>query len=89
MIDLNNVSYVAGTNNILTNLSLKITPGQHTLILGASGSGKTTLLHLLAGLLTPETGTILVDGKDITQLHRLSGTSWVVFRKVNWWGGWI
>lgn len=43
--------------------------GEHLLITGPSGCGKTTLLHLLAGLLKPDTGSIEVNGTDITQLH--------------------
>jgi ABC-type lipoprotein export system ATPase subunit len=40
--------------------------GENTLIHGVSGSGKTTLLHLLAGILTPSSGKIFMDGKDIS-----------------------
>ncbi|MHA7130247.1 ABC transporter ATP-binding protein [Algoriphagus namhaensis] len=44
--------------------------GQESLlVLGKSGSGKTTLLNLLAGLLSPETGEIFLDGKSITSMN--------------------
>lgn len=43
--------------------------GEHWLLLGQSGSGKTTLLHLLGGLLSPESGSILVDNTDLAQLR--------------------
>lgn len=43
--------------------------GEHLLITGASGCGKTTLLHLIAGLVTPKKGSILIEGNDITQLR--------------------
>lgn len=42
--------------------------GSHWLILGQSGCGKTTLLHLLAGLMPPESGTIEIEGQNITAL---------------------
>lgn len=42
--------------------------GKHVLLLGKSGSGKTTLLHLLGGLLKSQSGQILVNDTDITQL---------------------
>lgn len=47
---------------------ISLEPQEHLLILGESGKGKTTLLHLLAGLLTPHEGQVIVDGCDITTL---------------------
>ncbi len=43
--------------------------GEHLLITGASGCGKTTLLHLIAGLIVPKSGRILIKDDDITQLR--------------------
>jgi putative ABC transport system ATP-binding protein len=43
--------------------------GEHLLITGASGCGKTTLLYLIAGLVTPKKGSILIKDDDITQLR--------------------
>lgn len=43
--------------------------GEHLLLMGPSGCGKTTLLHLLAGLLKPYSGSITINGTDITRLH--------------------
>ncbi len=55
--------------DILNGIDLTLPSGQFAAIIGASGSGKTTLLSLMAGLDTPTSGNILVDGKDITKLH--------------------
>lgn len=44
-------------------------PGNHCIIVGPSGCGKTTLLHLIAGLLKPDSGEVIVHGTDITGLH--------------------
>lgn len=43
--------------------------GEHLLITGASGCGKTTLLHLIAGLLSPDCGEIIIRNRDITKLQ--------------------
>lgn len=43
-------------------------PGQQWLLSGPSGSGKSTLLHIIAGLLRPSTGRVLLEGEDLTQL---------------------
>jgi putative ABC transport system ATP-binding protein len=53
---------------ILRGIDLVVPRGQYVAILGPSGSGKSTLLGLLAGLDTPTTGSILVDGQEITGL---------------------
>jgi putative ABC transport system ATP-binding protein len=45
-----------------------VAAGQHSLILGPSGSGKSTLLHLIAGLLRPSRGRVLVAGQDLGTL---------------------
>ena len=53
---------------ILKGLDLEIPKGQFAAVMGPSGSGKSTLLGLLAGLDAPTSGSILLDGQDITRL---------------------
>ena len=50
------------------NVDLALQPGEVTLLTGRSGSGKTTLLHMLAGLLTPTEGRVLLDDTDLYAL---------------------
>ena len=54
---------------ILKSIGLTIPSGQFIAITGHSGSGKTTLLSLIAGLDIPSSGTIKIDGQDITKLN--------------------
>jgi putative ABC transport system ATP-binding protein len=59
----------AHTVEILKGIDFEIPAGQFVCIMGASGSGKSTLLGLLAGLDSPTTGKIVLDGTDITGLE--------------------
>src|SRR6478672_13739301 len=72
MIELRDVSktVMSGTEplTILHPISLRIERGQFVAIVGPSGSGKSTLLGLIAGLDAPTSGSVLIDGVDITRL---------------------
>ncbi len=52
----------------LQNISLRITPGEHVVIIGRTGSGKTTLQKLMLGLYQPTDGVVRIDGIDLRQL---------------------
>ena len=53
---------------VLRDASLELVRGETTSLIGASGTGKTTLLGLIAGLMVPDTGSIVFDGEDVTRL---------------------
>jgi putative ABC transport system ATP-binding protein len=57
-----------GALAVLRNVSFDVATGETLAIVGPSGSGKTTLLGLLAGLDTPSTGAVLLDGTDLSTL---------------------
>jgi putative ABC transport system ATP-binding protein len=59
----------------VNHISLNITAGEFTAIVGPSGSGKTTLLNLIGGLDTPTSGSLYVDGKDISHLKEREMTA--------------
>jgi putative ABC transport system ATP-binding protein len=62
------VTISEGTLHILSSVDLIIKSGESIAIIGESGSGKSTLLGLLAGLDTPSTGRVEINGQDLTQL---------------------
>jgi putative ABC transport system ATP-binding protein len=62
------VSSPEGTLAIVQQVSFQVRAGESAAIVGASGAGKSTLLALLAGLDTPSSGTVLLDGVDLTAL---------------------
>jgi putative ABC transport system ATP-binding protein len=64
------------TINVLQGLNLDVEKGEFVAFMGPSGSGKTTLLNLLGGLDTPTSGTVTVDGDEITHMSGRSLASW-------------
>lgn len=69
-ITIENLSFYRGERAVFKDLSVSFPRGKVTAIVGPSGTGKTTLLKLIGGQLTPESGTIVVDGNDLQQLSR-------------------
>lgn len=70
------------TVTALDNISFDANPGHLTFIIGESGSGKSTLLSAAAGLLTPDSGTILVDATPVSDEVRLQKIG-MIFQQAN------
>ncbi len=74
MIEVKKISktYGKGDNafKVLKNISFTIPDGASVAILGKSGSGKSTLMHVMSGLDRPDSGEIIIDGKDILKLSQ-------------------
>jgi len=66
MIEVSDLCYRYGDVAVLDRLSLSIPDGQYCLLVGPNGSGKTTLVRHLNALLTPDSGTVTVNGTDVT-----------------------
>lgn len=52
----------------LDNVSLTVAPGEFVTIIGGNGSGKSTLMNIIAGTLSPDSGQVFINGKDVTKL---------------------
>lgn len=70
-IEFKNVTYVYPNSGTVAidNLSFTIEPGETLAIIGKTGSGKSTILHLLMRNIEPDSGQILIDGKDLKEIN--------------------
>ncbi len=69
-IELRGVSKAFGRKLVLKDVNLSIAAGQSLVIIGGSGTGKSVTIKSILGLLTPDSGQILIDGKDMTRASR-------------------
>ena len=67
-LELRNLSMQYQQQEILSDFNLTIEDGTLTVLLGESGCGKTTLLKIIAGIIDPKAGNILMDGKNLTRV---------------------
>ena len=68
LINLENISKSYGSNLVLDEMNLYINENEFLTLLGPSGCGKTTTLRIIGGFETPDTGKVIFEGKDITNL---------------------
>jgi iron complex transport system ATP-binding protein len=70
LLAMRNVTFGYGRQPLLYALNMQVNTGEIVGLLGPNGSGKTTLLRLISGVLRPQTGQILLEGRDLQQLGR-------------------
>src|SRR5579875_3244907 len=68
-IEVRHVSIAFGEKHALTDVSFQLGCGETLMLLGATGSGKSVLLKLIAGLLKPDSGEIIIEGQNIVPLR--------------------
>ncbi|EFK55196.1 ABC transporter ATP-binding protein [Corynebacterium genitalium ATCC 33030] len=69
MLELRDITKSFTQQRVLEGISLTVEAGQSVAIMGPSGSGKSTLLHCMSGVLVPDTGEILFNGRNIASLN--------------------
>ncbi len=70
MIEMKNVSKAFGPKHVLRGVDLTVGTGESMVIIGGSGTGKSVTIKCILGIIRPDSGQILVDGKDVTQEDR-------------------
>lgn len=65
-LEVRNLRVAFNGNVVLNDVSLNVAPGEIVAVLGPSGSGKSTLLRVIAGLVSPATGAVVIDDVDVT-----------------------
>jgi len=70
MIELGNVHKSFGPKDVLRGVNLTLPKGKSMVIIGGSGTGKSVLLKCVLGLIAPDSGSITVDGADVTRLRQ-------------------
>ena len=68
MLELQNIVFERDNKKILDNINLKINTNKFIAITGPNGSGQSTLVKIIMGIEKPDSGKIIFDGKDITNL---------------------
>jgi iron complex transport system ATP-binding protein len=69
MLDIQNISVSYGPREILTDISMHVSKGETVALVGPNGAGKTTLIKAISGIVKPNDGKIIVNGKNIAQMN--------------------
>ena len=78
VIAIENLSKSFGDHQVLRKIDFAVEKGEVICIVGSSGSGKSTLLHILGGVDVPTSGSVIINGEDISKLNE---TALAIFRR--------
>jgi ABC-type Fe3+/spermidine/putrescine transport system ATPase subunit len=79
-VSVRNVSKNFGAATVLADINFDVGEGETVVLLGASGSGKTTILRVIAGLEKPDSGRVILHGRDVTELPARERGVGVIFQ---------
>ena len=87
LITLTDVNKSFGSNHVLKDVNIHVGSGEKVVVLGPSGSGKSTMIRCINMLGRPDSGTVIVDGEDLTQprasLKKIRSEAAMVFQQFN------
>jgi ribose transport system ATP-binding protein len=69
LLEMKNIKKSFGATRALTGVSISVDSGEALALLGENGAGKSTLINILGGIVRPDSGAIVIDGKDIGVFH--------------------
>ena len=67
MLKVDNIQVYYGMINAIKGVSFEVNEGEVIALIGANGAGKTTILHTITGLISPKSGSVIFEGKDLTK----------------------
>ena len=70
MLEIRDINKHYGTHQVLTNVSFSVGAGRMTGFVGANGAGKTTSMRIILGVLSPDSGSVLLDGQPLSDGDR-------------------
>ena len=73
MLSIENLQVYYGVINAIKGISFEVNAGEIIALIGANGAGKTTILHTITGLVSPKSGSIVFEGRDLikTPAHKI------------------
>ncbi len=83
-VEIRNISKSFGPRHILDKVNLDVECGQFVSIVGFTGSGKSTLLNIAAGLLSPDSGSITIDGVEMRSVHQQASVVFQNYSLLPW-----
>ena len=84
-VEFHDIALAFGKTQVLRDIDLVIEPGEFFALLGPSGSGKSTLLRVIAGFAFPQSGQVLLDGRDIARIPPWERNIGMVFQNYALW----